>query len=66
LIDDWILRGLGSFSTVSTPIIFQNERVMVIGRYPLNKYGGAAYARAVPKGTDPDIRACCTKYFSED
>jgi len=47
------------------PVIFQNERVTVIGRYPLNKYG-ALYARAAPKGTDPDIRAYCAKFFSED
>jgi hypothetical protein len=34
-------------------------------RYPLNKYG-ASYVRATPKVTAPDIRAYCTKFFSED
>jgi len=36
-----------------------------VGRYPLNKCG-ASYARDAPKGADPDIRAYCTNFFSED
>jgi len=44
---------------------FQNEWVRVIVHYPLNKYG-APDARAAPKGADPDIRAYCTNFFSED